>query len=333
MATLEITNEQDAYALLDKALSGKLPKDAVVEFKGWPTLELHLKGKQFKGSITPPVMKALLEFQQGIYQSYASAKYDNPAKRLTDHEKEALQINVKVTDGTTGLQINYQEIAKELATQLVTKMTPEQVTTVVLTFAVLFFGKVAFAKYLDYRKETRLAELTDDTERAKIDTMRAMSEQETKRAEILARALSSAPRLENVGRIAEDTHTELLKGVRTADSADIAGVPVTGEAALTLVHNARRKSDEVRLDGVYRLLKLDWSDVTKFKVRVWNTETRLELEAEVQDDTLTGNYKALLQKAEWERAPVKLQINARKVGEEYRGAVILEVSSVPKKAP
>lgn len=333
MATLEITNEKDAYALLEKVLAGKLPENAVVEFKGWPTLELHLKGKQFKGSITPPVMKSLLEFQQGIYQSYASAKYDNPAKRLTDKEKEALQINVKVTDGTTGLEINYQEIAKEIATQLVTKMTPEQVTVVLLTFAVLFFGKAAFAKYLDYRKETRLAELGDGTERTRIEAMTAMSEQETKRAEILAKALKSDPRLDNVGRIAEDTHTELLRGVRTADSATIAGVSVSGEAALTLVHNARRKSDEVRLDGIYRLLKLDWSDVTKFKVRVWNVTTGLELDAEVQDDSLTGKYKDLLKKAEWERQPIQLKINARQVGEEYRGAVILEVAEIPKTAP
>ncbi|HET9646182.1 MAG TPA: hypothetical protein VFP68_23150 [Burkholderiaceae bacterium] len=85
---------------------------------------------------------------------------------------------------------------------------------------------------------------------------------------------------------------------------------------MTLVQNARRESEEIRLDGVYRPLKLDWSDPSRFRVKVWNVESNLELDAVVQDDTLTGEYKAILQRAEWSRAPVRLQINAKRLGDD-----------------
>ncbi len=62
----------------------------------------------------------------------------------------------------------------------------------------------------------------------------------------------------------------------------------------------------------------------KFKVKVFGLDNGLQLDAEVQDDSLTGKYKEALKEAEWSRSPVKLKINAKLIGEdEYKDAVVV----------
>ena len=106
-----IRSEEDAYQVLERAYRGKINNYAELKFDGWPTLNLHPKGKKFDQSITPTVMKGLIELQRGIYKSYASAGYGNSSKRLTEIEKTELEIKVDVKKGSSSFDINFQEIA------------------------------------------------------------------------------------------------------------------------------------------------------------------------------------------------------------------------------
>lgn len=333
MAVYVVRNEQDAFALLKKAVDRQLPEDAQLAFEGGLSLTIHLTGPRFKGSVNPRVMRSLLAVQQGIYRSYASAKYGNARKRLSEEEKTALEINVKVRSGTTGLEVPSEDIAKHLISELATKMTPEQLFICVLTIIVLYFGQSAFRSYLEHRRETRQKEVSDETQRETLGAMKFISEQETKRMEILSQAIKRVPAMRYVPEQAAEAHEEVLRGIASAQKVDVAGIEMPQDATLTLVQNARRSADEVRLDGLYRLEKLDWSEPSRFKVRVRDVKSGLILDAEVQDDTFTGRYKDLLKEAEWSRVPVKLSINARRVSDdEYRGAVIIHVEAAPKKA-
>lgn len=87
-----IRSEEDAYEVLRRARDRELGPYNRIIFDGWPTLNLYLQGEKFHQSITPTVMKGLLEFQKGIYRSYAAAKYDHPAKRLSEKERDELEI-------------------------------------------------------------------------------------------------------------------------------------------------------------------------------------------------------------------------------------------------
>ncbi|MFX1677887.1 hypothetical protein PV762_01515 [Mitsuaria sp. CC2] len=323
---LVVRNEAEAYALLEKALNGKVEPWSALRLEGWPHLTIYLKGEKFEQTITPTVMKSLLEYQRLVYRAYASAKYDNESKRLTDAEKEALEIRVKVEGGSTKLDLDVNALAIEFVKQMGAKMDSTHILIVLLTFLALYFGTSSLKTFLDNRREVRLKELTDDTQRQTLEVLKFSSAQETKRTELLTQAISELPsKLKAVEELSQDAKVELVKAVSEADTAKIGSVPMDGRTAMTLVQNARRTSDEVRLDGRYRLLKLDWSDASRFRVKVYNIVTGVELDAEVQDDTLTGNYRKLLQDAEWSRSPVLLQINARQVGQEFRGAVILKV--------
>lgn len=324
-----IRSEEDAYAILELARNDNLPPFKNIVFDGWPTLSIYLQGEKFHQSITPTVMRGLLEFQKAIYKSYASAKYDLPTKRLTEEEKKALEIRVDVKNGSSDFGINFQELAIKLIEQIGGKMDPTHVLIIVVSIAVLYFGTSAYKSYLENRKEIRSKEVSDETQRKTLEALKFTSSQETERMKIMVHLANRDHRIENISRIAYDAHSEVVKTLAAADNATIEGIPVTPEMAESLTRNARRKSSEARLDGTYRLIKIDWSDPLKFKVRVFNIDTGLQLDAEVQDNSLTGKYKEALREAEWSRSPVALKINAKLIGEDtYRDAVVIAAETI-----
>jgi len=325
LSVLLITSEAQAYSALEKALAGKLPEDTELQFENWPKLTFVVRGEGFNASLTPPIMVGLLEFQKGLYRSYAAIRYGNASKRLTNEEKDALQISVSVKKGSSDLTVPFDELAKHLITEMVQKMPSEYVLIAVLSIALMYFGSSFLKTLLDNRKEVRLKEITDDTQRKTLDAMKFSSQQETERSAILADAMSRVPDLKPAAIAAIAAHSEIIKSVATAESADISGVTLAGETALSLVQNKRHRSTEVRLDGTYRLQKLDWSEPGSFKVRVCRVSDNMIVDADVQDDTLTGAYKDILKAAEWNRKPVLLSINAKQVNEEYKNAVIVRV--------
>lgn len=326
-----IRSEEDAYAVLELAAKGELGPYRDIVFDGWPTLQLYLKGDKFDQSITPTVMRGLLEFQRGLYRSFAAAKYDNPTRRLSDDEKKSLEVRVDVGKGSSDFGINFQDLAIELVKQLGGKMDPTSVLIAVVSIAVLYFGSSSVKAYLEYRKDVRAKEVSDETQRKTLEALQFTSSQETERMKIMADVVKASPRVENIARLAYDAQTELVKSMAAGDEARLAGVSVEPEIAEALTRNARRKGVDVRLDGLYRLLKLDWSGETKLRVKIYNVNSAIVLDADVQDDSLDGRHKAALREAEWNRVPVQLRVNAKLFGDdEYRDVTVLSATPVPK---
>ena len=62
-----ISNENDAYDLLQKLDNKDVElEEPIIEFSGWPILEIKLEGKEFNSTITPPLMRSFLEYQKSI---------------------------------------------------------------------------------------------------------------------------------------------------------------------------------------------------------------------------------------------------------------------------
>jgi hypothetical protein len=156
-----------------------------------------------------------------------------------------------------------------------------------------------------------------------------MSQEETKRTETIARLADQNPQVKEMRDIATSVQSDLLKSVSSADSARFGGTVITNEVAEALTQGSRREAKQVRLDGDYRLLKLDWSFPSAFKVKIQNIQTGLELNATVQDESLTGAYKEAIKNAEWSRKRLALEINARVLGEhDYRDVIIVSAALV-----
>jgi hypothetical protein len=326
--TLTIRSDADAYAFFAKYLDGKAKIEDVV-LEGWPKLKIRLRGEKFEQSLTPGVMKGIIELQNAINRSYALNKYGIAnAGRLTADEREELEIVVKVDKGSTILEIDFQALLTHAATKMIDKMDPITLAVTVVAAGAIWASSTVVKKYLENKKEEKILSAKTESEREYFESMRFMSTQETKRMELLTRVIEKNHELMNVYRHAEDAKTDLLKSMSRADEAEIAGVPIDSETAKELSANARRQSNEIRLDGMYRILRNDTTDPLAFRVRVRSINNNAVIDASVQDITLTDRTKRILQVAEWSRAPVKLGINAKDLDGTIKNAIVVSVEEV-----
>ncbi|MNZ24532.1 hypothetical protein D3C78_416800 [compost metagenome] len=322
---LAIKNEADAFAVIKSFLEGE-PLKGEIHLEGWPTLRVRLVGDKFEASITPSVMKSFLELQNLVYKSYALAQYGTEdTRKLSKEERDELEIEVKVEEGSSIFEVDFQEVLIKFAEKAGENMTPEMTAITILGLGVLWVGKTSYTSYLNHRKDMRLSEAKTEEQRDMLTAIQEQSKQETARLETLTKLLVRQPALEQIGRQTYDARTEMLRGFATADEATVDGVTISGDVAQELITNARRKAAEKRLDGYYRILRVDSSNPEEFRVKVRKHKGTLEFEAVVEDMSLDAEKKEVLQYAEWERTVVHLSINAKVLDEDIKQATILGV--------
>jgi hypothetical protein len=325
---MKISNEEQAFELLALALS----EDATprkIDFSGWPNLNIVLVGESFHGTVTPGVMKGLLEFQSSIYRSYAVAKYGIPdARKLSDDERLDLEIVVHVESGSSILDVDIQSIIEKLIESVGARMTPAELAILVAILALIWSGTTILKKFLNDRKEIALKKLDEDGRAQLVEALVSMSREDKERMRIFATALNENSRISIAAGIAQDGKADLLKGLSEADQVTVQGQSFSGDAIRHMTRNARRKAAEIDLEGLFFIRKVDTTDPLMTRVRVEDIGDRSTIDANVQDDLLTLRKKKALQDAEWNRHPVRLAINAKMLDDEIRDAVITEVEAL-----
>lgn len=324
-----IKSEADAYALLERILNGPLPDGSRIKFDGWPKLEIRYKGDGYDSTITPAIMKGFLEFQSALHKSYALARYNTTdTRKLTPTDKKNLEILVKVEPGSSLFGIDFQSSLEKLMESVGGNMNSEDVLVLGIVIAAGYFGSTMFKAYLDHRKSVRESEAKTQEQVEVIKAMKDMSEEETKRAEIMARIIKKYPQAQNAESYSYDAKNSLVKTFKGAESVECQGVDISHDQAEEIIKNARRKSHEIRLDGIYRILMVDTTQIGGFKVKIRNTRSHEEFSAIVHDETLDSRYKNLIQKAEWSKIPVQLMISAKEIGGEVKNAEVLSAKAV-----
>src|SRR5690606_11620025 len=95
-----INNLNDALELLKQALNDELDHYDL-QISDINKFSMHLTGNKFHQTITPSVMKGFIDLQNAIYRSYAQIKYNEASiLKLSKHEKDVLELEVKVVDGS-----------------------------------------------------------------------------------------------------------------------------------------------------------------------------------------------------------------------------------------
>jgi hypothetical protein len=331
---ITLKSDDDAFDLIEKINSGELDTDQIeLKFEGWPRVNLHIVGEKYHNSITPSMMKAFIELQKGIHRAYAIAQYGTyNTNKLTDEEKKKLELAIGVEDGSSNFDINLQEILEKGFGKAVAKMSSRELIFLILGLGTLYAGATGFNYYLEDRKDARATEVKSEQQQAQLDAMKFMSEEETKRMKIIQKLAQQHPAIDNVKRHAYDTTTEIFKRASTADTISIGDTEITGADAQLLTRNAKRKSEDIRMDGDYRLLEVVSSLSDGFKVKVKNIDTGIVFWSRVQDSVLTESNKQILQDAEWGKYPVTLKINAKDLSGAISQALVISVHKMSNDA-
>lgn len=314
MSVITIQTEADIYQVLQDYLDKpNYLHNTEIHFDFKEKLQFRLTGDAFHGSITPTVMKAFIELQNGLNRAYALAQYGTAnTSFLTAQERADLEFVVAVDKGCSIFSIEMGESLEKLFMEMVSKMTGTEAVITVVTIVALWFGNSAFKQFLEYRKDKRTTEAKEIQDRELIEHLSFASEQETERMKIMAQIVARDPMVASVREVAHESQVEAVKRLAQAETIEIDGTEFTGEQAEELVKNARKRPIEVRLDDIYRILAVDSSSPDEFKVTVQAKGTGLRFTASVQEDSIEHKYKKILQQNEWAKTPLFLQINAVK---------------------
>lgn len=326
---MRIATEQEAVDVLWRVLMEEQISEEM-DFTDWPRLNIRLTGEQFHGSLTPTVMRGFLEFQYSIYRAYAAAKFGIPdARRLSEEEKQELEIAITVEEGSSIFEVDIQALLEKLVENIGARMSPTELTVLAISLALIWSGTTILRKFLTDRKAVAIKKLESSEQERLVNALTDLSRDEKERLRIITSAMNENTRIHVASAIAQDGQADLLKGLSEADEVTIQGQKISGEAIRHMARSARRKAVEVDLEGLFLIKRVDTSDPLMAKVRVIEVGgDGIAIDANVQDDLLTLKKKKALQSAEWDRHPVRLSITAKMLDDEIRDAVITEVSEL-----
>jgi len=162
-----IRSESDALAVLEQALAGFLSDEDsyLIKFDGWPLFELDVEGGRYHSTVTTPLMKGLLEYQQVINRIFADNVYSKGARALTEEDRSALELTFSVAEGSSDIQAYLQETFNKLGEKMIDKMTGGQIVITVVGLALvaaLYFGHAN-------QQSTELA-IATETNRSSLET-------------------------------------------------------------------------------------------------------------------------------------------------------------------
>jgi hypothetical protein len=320
-AELTISNENDAWNLLQQAVAGDFD-DNLFDFKfdNWPVLRIKLRGDQFQSTMTTAVMESFIELQKTIYRGYAELKHGTAnARHLTVEEKKALEIVVKVEQGSSDLTAMLSDAATSFGREAAKKMDAKHIVIVVLGTALIWGATACYNNYLDHQVEQK-----------QLDVQTFSSQEETKRMEILQKIVAERPVLQVIQQDTANTYAKFLKNSTAADSVEIAGNVIKQETVVELAKTTHEHPKEVRLDGPCKIRKVDSSKLGKFIVYVEFLNDGRTFPAEVQEAFLAkkDKFKSLIRNAEWDKRPVSLCMNCKEKNGEITQATILDVEEI-----
>lgn len=318
IATLDILTESDAWLLLEKTLADDIPIDAEVfrlRIGSWPVLHLKLDGENFQSSISTKMMVAFLELQKNIYRAYAKMKYDIANGRLlTNEDKAALELMIQVSQGSSEFWAYLEDLGKKLVEGAIIKMEGRHYVILGIAAILSWSSSSVINGYI-----------ASQAEQKKIESQISLSQEETRRLMIMREASKQVSYVGTNVDMTEEVINKIFKGAATAESITIGGHAFNKEQVGELIRAERSISTEVRLDGEYRILKVDSSNIDFFRVEL-RDEIGRKFWAVLQDATVTKEKnKEYLQEAEWSKKPINLVINGKEVKGEITTASIIDV--------
>ena len=274
-------------------------------------------------------MEALLTLQNGLLRSLALIKYgDDRASKLTDADKKSVEIVATVSKGTTGIDVNGTDIAKHFLDIVGAKMSSTEEVICAVTAIVLFFGYHSLKLVLANRKEIRLKQIeAEDASSERLEEAKKtilLSEEETRRLDIIRKIADQNPKvafIENeVGKVLDSA----LKSAASVDRSNIQDIAITGPVAEDLITTPRASSENILINGIYRILSVDGSQDDDFRARLEDSKNRERINATLQDSLLRGQEGEVVQKAFWDKKLVFLKLRARLLRGQIRDAEIVE---------
>lgn len=342
---VRISSEDDAWRVLSDILNDKINADDVALDFGdakWAKVHLNFKGEIFHQTVTASVMRGIVEYQSAFYRTAALLiKDDARTNRLTDQEKDDLELIFKVQEGSSDLNADAADPLKHVLGKCVDKMSGKQVLMAIIVVALLFFGSPQVANYLnnDIEKtrietafkeenarieaETKRQEIASTERRDTLQVIKDLVQENKRKTDLLEQAYEQSEAAKRIGELNRHAVDEILRNSSKADEVTIQGVTLKNNLIREITRSQRSSSTDIVVKDKFLVVGVESEDDYSFVVRLERVSTGEVIVATLEDPLLSAKHHKAIQQAEWKRRPVMVHIAARKVGDSYKDAKIL----------
>jgi hypothetical protein len=329
---ISIDSEAAAWATLEGLLDGSLNPDAIeLDFSAadWAQLHIIFRGHGFQQSLTPTVMKGLIEFQASLYKTVANLLKDDPRGiRLSNEERELFELNFKVSAGSSDLQAPGKDTLLELASKALESMNSGHKLIAILVMAGLYFGTPIAQSLVSNDLEKVRIEAAKEKDQRKDDAIAAALADSAKKTAILEKALNQSDKIAAIQRDSTEAYKALVKGADEAESVQIQGFEITEERISELNKSTRRRAKKVVFTAAYKIVNVEPKEDSGFVIRLRRTDNGDEITAKITDAIASDRFTRIVSRAEWKKAPINVKISARRFGDEIRDAEVIKVSAI-----
>jgi hypothetical protein len=220
---------------------------------------LYLVGDKWHSSITPSLFSLFQSVQAIVNKTYAHALYGNKNKRLTDEAKELLEIVINIYDGSSKQSADYAKILERIAKKMVGKMTGRQVVLTIVLCSLIVGGVVSYKDYVQGMRDVRLTESHSNDIKELLKNIQLMSNEETKRMELLTSAISKNDVVQATDKEVEKFYKRKLKASTYADESIISGISLEADVAEELLKAKGNEPEPIKINGSFEILSIDWA--------------------------------------------------------------------------
>lgn len=245
--------------------------------------------ESLSSTITTTWMNTFLKLQNQIYEIFNTIKQD----KLTDSEKNLLEIRVKVEPGSTQYLVDIANLLKGALPQ----MSETQILSVAIPAVIVAIG-ISFMKH---RSKINKDKLDAQVEMLRIE--KESSAQTEQQKEETERLLGVVEIVRDVVDISSQAEKKMYKALsRQAEVADVSidNEPMSAEELADLGRQSRRRVEK-RIKLIEDSFKIA---VVTFETRSGNTEVNLSNDEYdfknviIPDDLLTDEQLAIFEKAQ-----------------------------------
>ncbi|ARB76458.1 hypothetical protein ABWE90_01385 [Pasteurella multocida] len=244
----KIENEQELTNFIQQLKNGSSVEFDKIDFSFLNQLKIKVQGdpNRYNGSLNFAICKGICEYQNEIWKAYAEIKAGVPdLRKLTQKEKEALEIQFEINDGCTQIIANLTEFcnsAKDLVKEVTNGMTGNQkvLTIIALTIcAGLYFGA---EKYIENQSEIEVVKIQSEKDKV-------VSENETQK---LDKILSTIQEIATESRNPRFKHSiEAIESHTQKGFAEIArSVSDADEVTFTQIDNSTIQLKKPQLEKI-----------------------------------------------------------------------------------
>lgn len=327
MEKITITNEDQAIELLKKIVDGFEFDEALkVEFESWPRFTIRIKGADFDGTIPTRIMPTLLDLQKEVYRVYCVTTYaDDNLRRLTKKDKEKLELVVKIDKGSSIFETLLQEPIIKILQDATTKMSPTQLTVVLIIFGLSVTSLLFWKMYLTKASKDKELDHTVD-----------LSKLEKEKMEVVQRAMQKFPEAQASSENMNSVRNGLLTKLKANDDLEIntqsnevisKPINISGTQAEEITYTPRESAVEKMIEGEYHLRSADFTKTDGVSVVLEDVSGEYLFRAKIPLGVLGFEQMESLKNNSWNKKSLKMSLLVKELHNRYTSAKIVSVKS------